>query len=245
MSDVPFADVTAFTHRGRVRPANEDAIAVRRWIRSDPMPEPERWRVDLEEPLLCVVADGMGGHEAGEVASRLTAKGLSERASQLFAAMEQDPSTRGMGTTVAGIILVRGRLIWFNAGDSRIYRFRNGFLRQISVDDVPAVASTGAEGGMRRSHEIIQSLGGAPTFQPVDPHVGDDELAIPSRWLLCSDGLTDMVDLDSMEQCLASGDSEAVAALFERAMEAGGDDNVSIVIVSVANGSAACATEGR
>jgi PPM family protein phosphatase len=248
---VPFAEVTAFTHRGRVRAKNEDAIAVRRWVGTGSMSEPEWWRVDLEEPLLCLVADGMGGHDAGEVASRQAAGRMSEEApnisgadaaaaalhavnAEIFRAMERDAATRRMGTTICGLRLTRDRLVWFNVGDSRIYRVRNGFLRQISIDDVPVVAGAGQESETRRTHEILQALGGAPSFRPIDPHVGEDELALPSRWLLCSDGLTDMVDIDTMEQCLAASDREAVKALFARTMEAGGEDNVSIVIVSVA-----------
>jgi serine/threonine protein phosphatase PrpC len=250
MSGARFIQVTAFTHRGLVRQRNEDAIVVGTWLRNAQMSEPEQLRFELGTPLLCAVADGMGGHAAGDVASRIAVQRLSENAAdvtsaddvvallrdinaRIFAEMDQDPATRRMGTTVVGLVLLPNRLVWFNVGDSRLYRHRNGFLRQISVDDVPAVARAAAGGSMRLSHQIVQSLGGAATFQPVDPHVEADELPVPSRWLLCSDGLTDMIDLDTIEACMAGTDRQAVETLFERAIAAGGHDNVSLVIVSV------------
>jgi serine/threonine protein phosphatase PrpC len=252
MSGARFVEVTAFTHRGLMRERNEDAIVVGTWLRNAPMSEAEQLRFELDRPLLCAVADGMGGHAAGDVASRLAVQHLSENAAgltdaddvvallrdinaRIFAEMDKDPATRRMGTTVVGLVLLHDRVVWFNVGDSRLYRHRNGFLRQISVDDVPAVVRAAADAGarMRLSHQIIQSLGGAPTFQTVEPHVEADELPVPSRWLLCSDGLTDMIDIDGIEACMAGTDREAVDALFECAMRAGGHDNVSLVIVSV------------
>ena len=80
---------------------------------------------------------------------------------------------------------------------------------------------------------LTQSLGGGFAFMPISPHIGAEDLAVPSRWLLCSDGLSDMLDLDEIEHAMAAADEEAGRALFLQAMDAGGDDNISIIVMSV------------
>jgi serine/threonine protein phosphatase PrpC len=234
------AHVSAFTHRGRVRARNEDAIVVGNWVSPPEMQSPHSIRCELAQPLVCAIADGMGGHRAGEVASRHAVRQLaaaSERLTsakrvaecvtgingRLYEAMAHDPSLEGMGTTVAGLVLSEPA-IWFNVGDSRVYRFRGGRLSQLSVDDVPP--------GPRFGY-ITQSLGGATPTAPVEPHLGEEALSASTRFLLCSDGLTDMLGDDVIADCLALDDANAVARLFELAMDAGGADNVSIVIARV------------
>jgi serine/threonine protein phosphatase PrpC len=243
MHDLPRIEVTALSHRGAVRPSNEDTIAVAAWISDkEAMVTPRRFRHLLAQPLLLAVADGMGGHTGGEVASHYAVKGLVEtqigptaaevRArlgqinAELYETMRAVPSLLGMGTTVVGLLLSASRALWFNVGDSRIYRCRGGRLAQLSMDDVPPGRRTGL---------ITQTLGGSAVFLPIEPHIGEDDLLLPSRWLLCSDGLTDMLDDDEIERALAAGDEDAVRHLFTAAMQAGGTDNISIVLVS-ANG---------
>jgi serine/threonine protein phosphatase PrpC len=138
--------------------------------------------------------------------------------------MAAEPMFIGMGTTVVGLLLAADRVIWFNVGDSRLYRCGNGALQQISVDDVPPGERTGM---------ITQSLGGSFAFTPVEPHIGSDALAIPSRWLLCSDGLTDMLGFKEIARCIEADDEEAAQDLIQAALAAGGHDNISLIIVSV------------
>ena len=202
------------------------------------MTAPRRSRHELEEPLLFAVADGMGGHAGGEIASRYTVKRLAaqqcsrekdiagllaEINAELYATMRADHSLLGMGTTVVGLILVSKRVVWFNVGDSRLYSCREGRLQQVSVDDIPP----GPRSGL-----ITQTLGGAPFFVPIAPHTGGQELVLPSRFLLCSDGLTDMLADAEIERALAGSDEDAVRALFAAAMQAGGADNISVIVVS-------------
>lgn len=234
------ARVTAFTHRGRVRERNEDTIVVGDWVSPAGMETPRQSRHALSAPLVCAVADGMGGHRAGEVASRCVAQRLAaggDRLSdtrgaeemlraidaELYRAMEADADLLGMGTTVAGLVLAP-RLVWFNVGDSRLYRYSGGRLLQMSIDDTP---------GGPRSGLITQSLGGALPRAEIAPHIGEEELRAPSRFLLCSDGLTDMLAVEDIEDCLALYDLDATAQLFDLAMRAGGMDNISIVVMSV------------
>jgi len=233
-------EVNAFTHQGRHRPENEDSITVAGWVSDVALSGPRRSRHEFEDPLLLAVADGMGGHAAGEVASRYAVKRLAAASfvggaldvaatlnainGELYHSMAAAPALQGMGTTVAGLVLTPGRAIWFNVGDSRVYRHVDGRLAQLSVDDVPP----GARSGM-----ITQSLGGSTAFIPVSPHIGDDDLAVPSRWLLCTDGLTDMLSVDEIGRAMANADAEAVRQLFIQAMDAGGYDNISIIVASI------------
>lgn len=234
------ARITAFTHRGRVRESNEDTIVVGGWVSVVDMPTPEQTLHTLTEPLLCAVADGMGGHQAGEVASRYVARRIAGDQeyltsaqsaeimleavnAELSQAMQGDESLLGMGTTVVGLVLAP-RLVWFNVGDSRLYRYSDRHLSRVSIDDVPPGP---------RSGRITQCLGGGVPLRRIVPHVGEEDLAASARFLLCSDGLTDMLDDDAIEECLTLADVDAVVQLFERAMRAGGGDNVSIVLSSV------------
>jgi serine/threonine protein phosphatase PrpC len=137
--------------------------------------------------------------------------------------MEADRRLLGMGTTVVGVALA-ARVVWFNVGDSRLYRVAGG-LTQLSSDDVPPGPRDGT---------ITQTLGGLwPPGEAIAPHVGAEPLAAPARYLLCSDGLTDMLDDAEIAACLGCTDADAVMRLFEAAMRAGGRDNISIVLVSV------------
>jgi serine/threonine protein phosphatase PrpC len=234
------AAITAFTHRGLARARNEDTVAVGDWVSPPEMAEPYWIRHHLSSPILCAVCDGMGGHRAGAVASRHVARRLAEEGgriasaraaaemltaidAELYQQMRTDADLLGMGTTVAGLVLAP-RLVWFNVGGSRTYRQRGARIERISIDDVPP----GPRSGM-----LTQSLGGAVPPPPIAPHVGEEELSTPARYLLCSDGLTDMLDDGDIADCLALPDGEAVAQLSERAMRAGGADNISIVLVSV------------
>lgn len=237
------AHITAFTHRGRVRPQNEDAVVVGEWIAQGDMAEPCSFRHALDEPIVCAVADGLGGHMAGEVASRHAAQRLAAEGGrlgsaqaveealhrindELYRAMAQDPACVGMGTTIVGLVL-SGKLVRFNAGDSRLYRFDGGHLSQLSIDDTPPGP---------RSGRITQSLGGVWPEAALHPHVAEEPLIPPARFLLCSDGLTDMVGDREIARCLALADADAALQLFDLAMRAGGADNISVVLVCVADG---------
>jgi serine/threonine protein phosphatase PrpC len=240
MHDPPHIEVAAVSHKGRVRANNEDSITVAGWVSDVEMSAPRRSRHELTEPLLFAVADGMGGHAGGEVASRYAVKRLAEQAcegaaeivarlaainAELYQTMQAVPSLRGMGTTVAGLLLTTTRAVWFNVGDSRIYRQRAGRLEQLSIDDVPPGPRSGI---------ITQTLGGSFAFLPIAPRIGEHDLLLPSRWLLASDGVTDMLDDAEIERAMAASDEDALRAMFAAAMQAGGADNISIVLVSAA-----------
>lgn len=221
-----------------MRASNEDSITVAGWLSRGDMFQVRGSRHELSEPLLFAVADGLGGHCGGEVASSHAVKRLAEPGwtgaadiaarlasvnAELYVMMREKTSLLGMGTTVAGLALTPSRAIWFNIGDSRVYCERGKSLAQLSMDDVPPGPRSGI---------VMQSLGGSNVFTPVAPHIGEQELILPCRWLLCSDGLTDMLTDAEIERMMAGSDESAAASMFVAAMQAGGADNISIVLVS-------------
>ena len=249
---MPAWSVSAFTHRGLVRPMNEDAITVDAEILTGDMDKPRQFGVTASNCLL-MIADGMGGHAQGALASKTVLDHLIADADRLshpescydaieaanehlFAMMPERPESSGMGTTLAGVLLSSDALVMFNVGDSRCYRFGPGGLAQLSHDDVAIAAKNPS--GHRRSHAITQCLGGSPFFMPVVPHVkADVPLTYGETILLCSDGLTDLVQDQDIASILsdASDCIQAVRNLVAAALQAGGADTLSIVAARAVN----------
>jgi serine/threonine protein phosphatase PrpC len=247
---------TAFTHVGAVRAGNEDTIAVGDRITSSSMPAPVTTTHDLAGPLICLVADGMGGHAAGDVASRAVAERLSRSARQarderalaaalheanqeLFALMAESPVWYGMGTTVAGVVVMPSDVIVFNVGDSRVYRIEAGALVQLSTDDTPGPKLPDGRTAVYTSSIISQVLGGygpERPSEPIEPHILGEPLADGARYLICSDGLTDLLDPAEIAQLLDEDDAASAQALFAAAMAEGGDDNVSLILLRIEQG---------
>ena len=228
----------AGTHVGRVRKGNEDAI------------HPEIGGAG-DGPFVTAVADGMGGHVGGEVASHTALEAAlavdGSAAERVLAAnralldrVASDPELAGMGTTLTlGVVEEDGALTIGHVGDSRAYLFRDGALHQITTDH-SLVAEMIAAGRLSEeeaaSHPqrniITRSLGLTPDVQ-VDSY--QEQLRAGDRLLICSDGLNGMVGDDVISGVLGSADStaEAVWTLIEAANAAGGGDNVSVIVVDV------------
>lgn len=265
-------DLGAVTHPGKIRKNNEDHYWVGRLGRSlEPlktnMPAgelPER----LEEyGYAMLVADGMGGAAAGEVASRLSinllinlvidrakwgrriddeeAEALMDRLEEYYIAIhselvrqgEINPAISGMGTTLTVAYSFCSDLFIAHVGDSRAYLFREGRLRQLTHDHTVAqrLADEGdipqaAVAKHRLKHLLTNVLGGHGG--PVLTELQQFQIADGDRLLLCSDGLTDMVDDDKIASVLRDIEppQEASQKLLELALEAGGKDNITILL---------------
>ncbi|KQB84630.1 PP2C family protein-serine/threonine phosphatase [Corynebacterium oculi] len=208
-------------------------------------------------PHLLALADGMGGHAAGEVASQimithlehldrdmgdndmlaLLAAGADEANRAIAEEVGTHPETQGMGTTLTALAFNGKEFGLCHVGDSRGYRLREGKLEQITVDDT-YVQSLVNEGRLlpedvsthpQRSL-ILKAYTGRevePTLKAIDAHPGD-------RLLLCSDGLSDPVTHSTIEETLAQGTpAEAAQKLVELALRSGGPDNVTVVVADV------------
>ena len=237
--------VAAYTHNGRVRSNNEDCVAVGNWVQGDAMSAPQYFEQELGLPLVCMVLDGMGGHADGEVASRLSAEYLvrelpacmdeieisqciAQANLNLFGYMRTHPSHLGMGTTLAGVRIDPDSVLAFNVGDSRVYRTQDGFLAQLSVDDVQR-----APGNPNRSNILTQSLGGTPYPVEIEAHLSRSKVSQPRTYLLCSDGLYDALDLEQIESAINEDVVASAQLLMERSLAAGARDNVSVVLIRV------------
>jgi protein phosphatase len=226
------------SHQGRIRDNNEDSIYPVADGRSD-------------ERTIVAVADGMGGHVAGEIASSLaltTAVELEtatpeERVIQgnnaIMDAILTQPSLAGMGTTMTLIELDPiGRATIAHVGDSRAYRLRDGELEQLTRDhtyvamQIAAGAMTEAEAARHPQRGVLtRALG---LGRDVDVDISRERLRVGDRLLLCSDGLNVMLDNDTIAELLGTGSAnEAVWALIEAANQAGGHDNVSVLVVEI------------
>ncbi len=247
---VPRLAASAFTHQGAVRATNEDTIAVGDWVMSQPMAAPACFRLEVALPVICLVADGMGGHAAGDVASRVVAERLAEPAGRaideaflagrlaeanagLFELMRRRPALAGMGTTVAGVAVGPAGSLVFNVGDSRVYRIEDGRLEQLSTDDTPGPKLADGRTAAMTSHLITQTLGGAHLATAIEPHLLAPPPAARERYLICSDGLSDFLPRAALEACLRDDDGASIEALFGAAMSEGGLDNVSIVMLDL------------
>ena len=239
---------TAFTHVGAVRTRNEDTVAVGDWVMSRSMDQPVTVQRIVVAPVVCLVADGLGGHAGGDVASRLVAECLASRAAAaqdaasledllravdqaLFAAMRERPALHGMGSTVAGLHVAPSGLAVFNVGDSRVWRIASTGLVQLSTDDTPGPKLADGRTAACTTALLTQSLGGWHDPDGITPHVLSVPLA--GRYLICSDGLSDLVDPEAIAAHIGDDDVASVTALFEAAMAAGGGDNISIVLARV------------
>ena len=228
------------TDVGNVRPTNQDRL--------------------LAEGDLVAVADGMGGHRGGEVASRLAVETLREafaddpttaglveavrRANTaVWEAAAADPQLAGMGTTIAAVARVRDegreRLAVVNVGDSRAYLFHDGRLTRLTSDH-SLVAELVRSGELTeeaaREHPQRNILTRAVGVGPeVEPAVAVAEPAPGDRLLLCSDGLFNELADDEITPVLASVPDPALAAdeLVRRAKDHGGADNITVVVLDV------------
>jgi protein phosphatase len=226
---------SARTDTGRRRRRNEDALVC--------------------EPPLFAVADGMGGAQAGEVASQLAAESVREQGQDGLAAPEQvteliraanrrvyaysseNPAARGMGTTITVAMVEDNTVVIGHVGDSRAYLLRDDKLTQLTQDHslVAELIRSGrlspeeAETHPQRS-VITRALG-------TDPEVEIDLFSLSAKnddvFLLCSDGLTSMVADEEIERFLVDSRDDldvATRELIEAANQAGGEDNISVVL---------------
>jgi PPM family protein phosphatase len=242
---------TAVTDTGRRRMRNEDAFVF--------------------EPPLFAIADGMGGARAGEVAAGIAATVLRDGRSSvsdegtLEAVIDEanrrvwqrsmsDPGTSGMGTTVtvAFVDAENERVVFGQVGDSRAYRLRGETLEQVTTDHslVAELVRSGvltpeeAERHPQRS-AITRAVG---TESAIDADVFSVPAELGDVYLLCSDGLTDMLAADDIAAAILEADGDPVAAadaLVAGANARGGEDNITVVLFELVEGDPEPASETR
>ena len=243
----------ALTHVGRVRQRNEDSLSIGGWVSSDAsMRQPYVGELSLSSGTVLTVADGIGGAPCGDRASRFVAARvpalLSNRSPQeadivrvfqtvneeLHSLMDNTPECRTMGTTVVVAWLQDTSMVVGSIGDSRFYRLDGGEAHQITFDHAPPGPHPKDAPASSRSHLITQALGGRWSVSPLTPDVHLLDMQPWDTFLLCSDGLTNMLRPNELNEVIQSrfiGPLEDLAErLVERALEEGGYDNVSLIV---------------
>jgi protein phosphatase len=245
--------IASATDVGRRREHNEDSYLTMHF---------ERCHLDQTETLaILAVADGMGGHAAGEVASKLCLQTFAtslldaiqqwlqfhepdwvealkraalEANRQVFA--EAQRMRNNMGTTLVAAAIAGNRVVFVNVGDSRGYLLQNGKLRQVTKDHsyVQQLVDAGLLTPEQARHHpqgniITQAIGIEPRVQA---DIFEEPLRVGDLVLLCSDGLVDMIDDAEIERVLLMETDlqRTVATLVQLANEAGGDDNITVVL---------------
>ncbi|MEO6084027.1 MAG: PP2C family serine/threonine-protein phosphatase [Umezawaea sp.] len=210
-------------------------------------------------PRLLALADGMGGHAAGEVASKVVIAALApldddEPSDDLLGQLREaviagngaiselvasDPDLDGMGTTLTAVLFAGSRLGMAHIGDSRAYMMRNGAFAQITHDDT-FVQSLIDEGRITEeeaaTHPQRSLLLRALTGHEVEPRLMVREARPGDRYLLCSDGLSGVVSLETLDEAIRIPDPQACAdRMIELALKGGGPDNVTVIVADVAD----------
>lgn len=242
------------TDTGRARNNNEDSVSM-----------------DKSASLI-VLADGMGGYNAGEVASgmltsflitelgrwlreaKVTALDIDVKRAMdicvdnanraIFNAANSNPQYAGMGTTLVMAVFRENRLLLGHVGDSRCYRLRAGRLVQISHDhsllqeQIDAGLITVEQAAFSANKNLVTRAVGVEDTVLLETHV--HEVMPGDVYLLCSDGLSDMLDDESISQLLQACDSldEAAGALIDAANDSGGKDNISVILARARGSSA-------
>lgn len=210
-------------------------------------------KATMDKEQVFAVFDGMGGENYGEHASYASAECLS-RAMKTFSdeavAAEcfldtvvkemnkevlkcaNEHLTSHMGTTMAGVLFSAGYAYVCNLGDSRVYRLRNGVLHQLSVDHVSELY---IKRGKNDKAPLSQYLGVPEEEFIIEPHIAKEELIAGDSYLLCSDGLTDMLTDEEISKimCGCGGAKVCVQLLLEAALEKGGRDNITCIVANI------------
>jgi PPM family protein phosphatase len=241
-------DASILTHMGNVRTNNEDSVSLVRPNTKD----------DLNSHgILALVADGMGGHEGGELASKLAAETIArsyyrseatpqnalaeafrEANREIFANASANPALAGMGTTCIAVAILEDLAWWAWVGDSRLYLWRDGQVFQMSEDHTVVyelirrglLTAEEARNHPERS-VLARALG---TKDNIDIALASEPVRLRAgdRLLLCSDGLHDLLaDIDISRILTDSPPADCAEALLRTALDRGGFDNISLVLL--------------
>ena len=194
-------------------------------------------------PTLFGVFDGLGGEECGEIASYIAAKTtccpikakdslsflntLCQKANDEICRYMKENLVFSMGTTAAMVLFDKKNITLCNVGDSRIYHISKNEMSQISKDHV-AFSVQG------QKPPLSQSLGIPPEEIIIQPHFVQSNYVCGDKYLICSDGLTDMVSEEDIKSIIDENDiNEAIKALLNKTLENGGRDNVTIILLEI------------
>jgi protein phosphatase len=245
--------ISARSHVGLVRAANEDmALVGRSMVRDDALDA--AFELDgVHRPLVIAVADGMGGHRGGaEASARVTARladavgrwapdcsadelsggmreALFDAHRELAAIGDETPELAGLGTTLTALVVTGAAAVLAHAGDSRAYRLRDGILTLLTRDHTVRAATNDP---LVPRNILLNSIGGGGDYAHVDCHDLTGRLLAEDTYVLCTDGVADE-STDDAELAAALAAGAGVDALIELALRRGGADNLTAIRVDV------------
>ena len=243
-------DAACLCNTGKVRKNNEDNFFFDgRCMEADNngLKHPVTMTKTLRRELCIAIFDGMGGENFGEAASFVAAdcmqyttrklkdyfiperkfrNSMCMKINDAVVAKQQELCTERMGSTMVALYFSHGYVYVCNLGDSRAYRLRDGEFLQLSVDHLEK-----REGQTRKKAPLTQHLGISPENFLIEPYIAKGELKHGDQYLLCSDGLTDMLTNFEIDEILSNTTSaeECVKRLIDSALEKGGKDNVTAI----------------
>lgn len=239
---------------GKIRSNNEDNFCfdgICLPAINNGMETTQSYESDLKKRRYVAVFDGMGGENFGEEAAFQAANFLKNRKKRFLellisekkyikkiclemnnAVLEaaKELRTSRMGTTVAGMSIDSEKAIFFNVGDSRIYKLRSGEITQISEDHVDKFIPRG-----RKKAPLTQHLGIKPEYFVIEPYITEEKVENGDYYILCSDGLTDMLTNEEIKNIIIEKEKpvDCVNSLINEAMEHGGKDNITVILCKV------------
>ena len=239
---------SCISHIGNVRSKNQDNfICDGQYLEFDnpKMDLPLSGDVLSKKPTLFGIFDGMGGEECGEIASYIAAKEAAAtplgkdgttvlkeycmRSNDKICEYAENNGISSMGTTAAMLLFSKKEITLCNIGDSKIFRFSDGKLEQISKDHVALME-------FAVKPPLTQNLGIPSTEFIIDPYLAQGKYNDGDIYLICSDGLTDMVTNREIADELANNPFiEALNNLLNKALENGGRDNITIILCKIEN----------
>ncbi len=247
-------EASCLCNTGKIRKNNEDNFFFDgRCLEeeNDGLKHPVSMSKSLHRELCVAVFDGMGGENFGESASFAAAdcmqsitrklkdyfiperKFLSRMCMKLNDAVvtkQQELCTERMGSTMVALYFSHGYVYVCNLGDSRAYRLRGGEFLQLSVDHIEE-----REGQSRKKAPLTQHLGISPEYFLIEPYIAKGELKHGDQYLLCSDGLTDMLTNFEIDEIMSNAVTaeDCVQKLVNSALEKGGKDNVTVIVCRI------------
>lgn len=258
------ANVCAVTHSGRIRKENEDNYSLNgRLTATGDLKKGSAFVQTMKEPFHLAVCDGMGGESYGDIASGVATETIAAHAANVYDSGEdfsfaisnslveansricEEIEARGkrMGTTLAAVYAVKGKLYCVNIGDTRIYHYSKGILEQISFDHTHAQTIIDAGeammdeiGSIPDAKKLTRHLGVFPNEANLSPNISViDDIDNGDVLLLCSDGLTDMLTDEEITAVLSTAENSQTCAskLVRLALEKGGKDNITAIAAFV------------
>ena len=238
-----FFNIEAFTHKGVLRDINQDTMLVHKQVL-----DTGTVSLTIQSPTRCFVADGVGGHLAGEVASKLVIEYLNDELPltnhpekeaisalcheinlQLISYSAENSIYNGMATTLAGIIFYENRFYVINAGDSRVLLLRDHQLQKLTQDQVlaPEIANS----------PITSYFGGTKNALDIVISAGSKEVRPDDIFMVSSDGIFKALTLSQIEKILSNSKTlkEKAEFIFYKAIQNGAPDNISCIFIGVQN----------